>query len=436
MNSEEEKHEETAFDERPCFSEDEESGLYAENSTPKAVNNLSVIDESKAFGIPAPVVEGHGSNIGSGNQVVVDESGDIGSILNEKRAIAARSAWKWKAFLQRANPKRVALRSSFLDEKRAFANRSEEIRNIARQRDHPNTDSGDAIGSRSFLEEKRAIEKRSTDRNSNLKHTDGGLLDEKHAIAKRGIGKRKALFSGCDNIDNVETRNPSRFSARCDEDASLHEPARDARDDVNGLRIRPMQGGVTEHLQTQPTTRGNTPRLESGGMAPGAFWIVGSTAVATDGLGMLTPTQLSADRDLKNGPHNGERPPLVDNKNGKNLLTVLLMIVAIAVGVGVGLSYEGNSKTSNSATTTLAHGNEGAKLSAMVSSACENNSYSLDLLPSIAIARGKNLTTENPLLDFNKTLCSYETLAFWWLVGDDLSSTDNTRGRQHQRETR
>ena len=187
MNVEEEKQEITADDVR--------------NSKEDEVHPVNVSFNNVGFGIADPHLTS-----GSADRVAVAESGGSGTLLHEKLSIAERGSSKWKAFLLRGGPKRGVRRDSILEEKRAIASRSDQMRDSAKQRRLADLVAQSDDGSSSFLEEKQAIARRSysvrgvaSRQRENPNQVAGAasvsisVLDEKRAIATRSDGIRVSL---------------------------------------------------------------------------------------------------------------------------------------------------------------------------------------------------------------------------------------------------
>ena len=407
---------------------------------PDAAESTHLLDEKRAIAVRSAAVREAAARQRR-TSPKPDHPSESTGLLDEKLAIAGRSAGRRDTARQREiSPHRGAAASTgILDEKHAMADRSAGVRDTIRRRGTSPKGGAGAVavpGNGTLLDEKRAIADRSAGvRTANHNPDGGGFLDEKFVMAERRF-KRKEPRSGDNDVDYEEATDP--VSKECgviydDEDV-------DGDEDPNYLGpMHTMEGHDIENRPRVLITRTLTQRQASQGLAPGAYAVTGSRATPRRGPGLVTPMAPRASTYHIKGATEVEMTSSLENRNENSgsakvkqkrmlLFCAVFLTIALAVGLGVGLSggKQSSGVTGNSTTTTL--DNQGMTLSDFVVKACSVEQFSPNLLSSTAIARGQNLRMEYPSIDFNTTDCSNEAFAFWWLVGDDLGDTSNTRG--------
>ena len=213
---------------------------------------------------------------------------------------------------------------------------------------------------------------------------------------------------------------------------------------IGALASLPIQDSSQETTTAPASATATAPRKSKKqiSLAPGAYSVVGSTAVARCESGSLTPTRQCSEQTCIEGLTDvGESSSVGqstadDNTNIQKetywkqsivIFGTILAIVTIGVTLGIGLSsskpYEPLDPDTNSLPTHTKV-QEGYSF-AQVVVACDTTGRiptSLELIPSNAMPRSEALIGELPALSFLGSFyqeCSPQALAFWWLVGDD-----------------
>jgi Leucine-rich repeat (LRR) protein len=219
--------------------------------------------------------------------------------------------------------------------------------------------------------------------------------------------------------------------------------------------IMPLPSATEDGEEKKPAAAAAPPRKakKPAMLAPGAYSVVGSLAVARHESGALTPMDRPVSQRLKQDEQDcvEQQPPRntdndleqaresnigaqdePKNKDGEKnpiakkhyiLPALLVIVVVVALAVGLGVSLPKNSSAAAATPPPLDPAEATYDFNAILAACESSGSIGADLIPNSAKTKAVDLTLEsNDLIHVDDVLsCRPENLALWWLVGDDAT---------------
>jgi hypothetical protein len=244
-----------------------------------------------------------------------------------------------------------------------------------------------------------------------------------------------------------------------DEDGKQRwSPAASVPTEASALPMDDLTGDAT--LPASPVSRASRPRKATvpALMPPGAYSVVGEVAVARPQEIVMTPMQQHSSRQSVGDADTASRigtvqplpPPVIQGEDGSISITTktptwnrkrricglvaTFLATAAVVGTGVGLSQRNDRATDNQSTDEPQH--VPYLVDALLSSCASYGSISqaLNSVPRETVAKAESLQVPFPQLGtevVKSTTCDPHSLAFWWLVDDDDSYSNEAKWERY-----